>query len=78
LKSQVIILLGVNSYEISEFTNPQNLGEVWTRKKAGIEKAQVIPEVEALARAALPTWVGSEWIEKGVQYLCSEFDRSAK
>ena len=78
MKSQVIILLGVNSYEISEFTNPQNLGEVWTRKKAGIEKVQVIPEVEALARAALPTWVGSEWIEKGVKYLCSEFGRSAK
>ena len=52
--------------------------EVWTRKKAGIEEAQVISEVEALALAAHPTWVGSEWIEKGVQCLCSEFDRSAK
>lgn len=78
MKSQAIILLGANSYEISEFTDPQNLGEVWTRKKAGIEEAQVISEVEALARAGLPTWVGSEWIEKGVQYLCSEYDRSAK
>ena len=51
--------------------------EVWTRKKAGLEEAQVISEVETLARAAHPTWVGTEWIEKGVQCLCHEFDRSA-
>jgi glyoxylase-like metal-dependent hydrolase (beta-lactamase superfamily II) len=47
--------------------------EVWTRKGSGMDDEQIQVEIEAEALALHPSWVGREWIEKGVQCLCSEF-----
>ncbi len=47
--------------------------EVWSRFKSGISEEQIIAEVSKMALSAHPKWVGEEWIEKGVQCFCSEF-----
>ena len=46
--------------------------EVWSRHAAGVGEDQIVEEVYSLARERHPTWVGEEWIDKGVRCLCSE------
>jgi glyoxylase-like metal-dependent hydrolase (beta-lactamase superfamily II) len=46
--------------------------ETWRRRDSAMDEHAIIEEVRALMIELHPNWVGQEWIEPGVQCLCTE------
>jgi hypothetical protein len=46
--------------------------ETWVRRDSAMSTQTIAEEISALMIERHPDWDGREWIEKGVNCLCSE------